>query len=162
MTRRAFRLPLGRYLPPMGSSFVYVEVLGGIVLLGATIAALVWANVARISYADFWSTHLTIGIGDLSITENLQHWVNDGLMTVFFFVVGLEIKRELVRGELRDPRAAALPVVAALGGMAVPALLYVVVTTVGGEGRAGWGIPMATDIAVALGVLALVAPTVPD
>src|SRR3954447_596188 len=152
MTRRAFRLPLGRYLPPMGSSFVYVEVLGGIVLLGATIAALVWANVARISYADFWSTHLTIGIGDLSITEDLQHWVNDGLMTVFFFVVGLEIKRELVRGELRDPRTASLPAIAAVGGMVVPALLYAAINT-GGPGAHGWAIPMATDIAFAVVVL---------
>src|SRR3954454_20441047 len=137
MTRRAFRLPLGRYLPPMGSSFVYVEVLGGIVLLGATVAALLWANLARVSYVDLWSTHLTIGIGDLSITEDLQHWVNDGLMTVFFFVVGLEIKRELVRGELRDPRTASLPAIAAAGGMVLPALLYLSVNASGAGGRGG-------------------------
>src|SRR3954454_9080418 len=160
MTRRAFRLPLGRYLPPMGSSFVYVEVLGGIVLLGATIAALVWANAARVSYADFWSTNLTIGIGDLSITEDLQHWVNDGLMTVFFFVVGLEINRVLVRGELRDPRTASLPAIAAVGGMAIPALLYLAVNF-GGAGGKGWAIPMATDIAFAVAILAIAGDRVP-
>jgi NhaA family Na+:H+ antiporter len=160
MTRRAFRLPLGRYLPPMGSSFVYVEVLGGIVLLGATVAALLWANLARVSYVDLWSTHLTIGIGDLSITEDLQHWVNDGLMTVFFFVVGLEIKRELVRGELRDPRTASLPAIAAAGGMVLPALLYLSVNASGAGGR-GWAIPMATDIAFAVAILAIAGDRVP-
>jgi NhaA family Na+:H+ antiporter len=159
-SRRAKRVPLGRYLPPLGSAFVSVEVLGGIVLFAATIAALVWANVARVSYADVWSTHLTLGVGDLSITEDLQHWVNDGLMTVFFFVVGLEIKRELVRGELRDPRTASLPAIAAVGGMVVPAVLYLSVNA-GGSGGRGWAIPMATDIAFAVAVLAIAGDRVP-
>jgi Na+:H+ antiporter, NhaA family len=160
MPRRAFRLPLGRYLPPMGSSFVYVEVLGGVALLAATIGALAWANVAPVSYEQLWSTHLTIGVGGLTLTEDLQHWVNDGLMTIFFFVVGLEIKRELVRGELRDPRTASLPVIAAVGGMVVPALLYLAINA-GGEGGRGWAIPMATDIAFAVAVLAIAGSRVP-
>jgi NhaA family Na+:H+ antiporter len=160
MTRQPIRLPFGRYLPPMGSAFVSVEVLGGVVLLAATVAALTWANLAPGSYADVWSTELTIGLGDQAITESLEHWVNDGLMTVFFFVVGLEIKRELVRGELRDPRAASLPVIAAIGGMVVPALLYLAVNT-GGPGGRGWAIPMATDIAFAVAVLAIVGSRVP-
>ncbi len=160
MTRRTIRIPLGRYLPPMGSAFVSVEVLGGVVLLIATIAALIWANVAPGSYADVWSAELTIGAGRFAITESLQHWVSDGLMTVFFFVVGLEIKRELVRGELRDPRIATMPVVAAIGGMVVPALLYLAVNTSGPGGK-GWAIPMATDIAFAVAVLAIIGSRVP-
>ncbi|HEY3723956.1 MAG TPA: Na+/H+ antiporter NhaA [Acidimicrobiia bacterium] len=160
MSRRHVRLPLGRYLPPMGSAFVDVEVLGGVVLLIATIAALVWANVSFSSYEQVWSTHLTIGPGSHTITEDLQQWVNDGLMTIFFFVVGLEIKRELVRGELRDPRAASLPVIAAIGGMIVPALLYLAVNA-GGAGGRGWAIPMATDIAFAVALLAIAGSRVP-
>jgi NhaA family Na+:H+ antiporter len=107
-----------------------------------------------------WSTDLGISFGDVTIVEDLQHWVNDGLMALFFLVVGLEIKRELTTGELRDPRAAALPVVAALGGMVVPALLYLALNA-GGAGESGWGIPMATDIAFALGVLTLAARSAP-
>jgi Na+:H+ antiporter, NhaA family len=160
MTRRDLRLPFGRHLPPRGSDFVDVEVLGGLVLLVATVAALVWANVAPHSYDDLWTTHLTIGPSGHSITEDLQHWVNDGLMTVFFFVVGLEIKRELVRGELRDPRTASLPAIAAVGGMVLPAALYLAVN-LGGAGGKGWAIPMATDIAFAVAVLALAGPRVP-
>lgn len=160
MSRRAIRLPLGRYLPPVGDSFVDVEILSGIALLGATIAALTWANVSLESYARLWSTHLTIGIGRFTLTEDLQHWVNDGLMTIFFFVVGLEIKRELVRGELRDPRTASLPVIAAVGGMVVPALLYLAINA-GGAGGRGWAIPMATDIAFAVAVLAIAGSRVP-
>ncbi len=155
MSSRQVRLPLGRYLPPMGSAFVAIEALGGVVLLAATIAALVWANVSFSSYGQFWSTHLTVGVGEFTLTESLQLWVNDGLMAVFFFVVGLEIKRELVRGELRDPRTASLPVFAAIGGMALPALLYVACNA-GGVGHGGWGIPMATDIAFAVALLAIV------
>jgi NhaA family Na+:H+ antiporter len=157
---RALRLPFGRHLPPRGEDFVDVEVLGGLVLLVATVVALVWANVAPHSYDDLWTTHLTIGPTGHSITEDLQHWVNDGLMTVFFFVVGLEIKRELVRGELRDPRTASLPAIAAVGGMVLPAALYLAVNF-GGAGGKGWAIPMATDIAFAVAVLALAGPRVP-
>lgn len=160
MTRRHIRFPFGRYLPPAGSAFVSVEVLGGLVLLASTLGALAWANLAPGSYSELWSTELTLGAGRIALTESLQLWVNDGLMTVFFFVVGIEIKRELVRGELRDPRIASLPVIAAVGGMVVPALLYLAVNA-GGPGDRGWAIPMATDIAFAVAVLAIVGSRVP-
>jgi NhaA family Na+:H+ antiporter len=153
--RKGFHLPwAGRFLPPLRDEFVSIEALSGIVLLSATVVALVWANVAGDSYQDVWQQVLTIGAGDASISLDLQHWVNDGLMTIFFFVVGLEIKREVVDGELGDRRTAALPAIAALGGMIVPAGLYLALN-VGGAGADGWGIPMATDIAFAIGVLAL-------
>lgn len=159
--RSHIRIPVvGRALSPVGSDFVPVEALGGILLLVATIAALVWANIAGVSYADVWGHELTIGWGTFSISEDLLHWVNDGLMTIFFFVVGLEIKREVLVGELASPRQAALSVAAAVGGMLVPAALYAALN-MGGPGAAGWGIPMATDIAFALGVLALLGSRVP-
>ena len=136
------------------------ETVGGAVLLVATLAALVWANAGG-SYLSFWHTELTLGIGSLSITEDLQHWVNDGLMALFFFVVALEVKRELVTGELADRRTAAVPVLAALGGAALPALVFTLITF-GGEGAAGWAIPTATDIAFAVGVLALLGDRIPS
>lgn len=164
MARRThIRLPLprvARRLPPLGDEFVSVETLGGLALLAGTIAALVWANVASASYADLWQTDLTIGVGDVSITEDLRHWINDGLMTVFFFVVGLEIKRELLEGDLRDPRTAALPALAALGGMVVPAALFFALNPSAPQSD-GWGIPVATDIAFAVGVLSLLGSRVP-
>jgi NhaA family Na+:H+ antiporter len=130
-------------------------------LLAAALTALIWANSAvSESYFEFWGKELTIETGIFDAQEDLQHWVNDGLMTVFFFVVALEIKREILHGELAGIRLAALPVAAALGGMVIPALLYTAVNA-GGEGAAGWGIPMATDIAFALGVLALVGTSLP-
>ena len=160
--RTHIRVPfVGRMITPVGDEFVSTEALGGVVLLLASIAALVWVNGSfDDSYADVWGYELTVGIGNFSISEDLQHWVNDGLMTVFFFVVALEIKRELVHGDLRDPRRAALPALAALGGMVVPALLYLAWNP-GAPGADGWGIPMATDLAFALGVLALVSARVP-
>jgi len=161
MADRHVRVPrLGRAAPPFGTEFVSLEAASGVVLLLATVAALLWANLASGTYVDWWHRELTIGIGDLAITEDLAHWVNDGLMTVFFFVVGLEIKRELVHGELRDPRAAALPAMAAVGGMVVPALFYVAVN-LGGGNLDGWAVPMATDIAFAVGVLAILGSRVP-
>ena len=150
---------MGRYLPPLGNEFVSVEALSGLVLLGGAVCALVWANLDPSTYTEVWGHELTIGIGDASITLTLSHWINDALMTLFFFVVGLEIKRELVEGELRDRRGAALPVVAALGGMVLPALLFLSLNA-GGAGADGWGIPMATDIAFSLGVLALLGSSV--
>jgi Na+:H+ antiporter, NhaA family len=159
MSRRKLRVPFGRSRSTTGA-YVDIEVVGGAVLLAATIAALVWANTGPGTYVDVWSTHLTIGLGRFTLTENLQNWVNDGLMTIFFFVVGLEIKRELVRGELRDPRAASLPVIAALGGMVAPALLYLAINA-GGPGGRGWAIPMATDIAFAVAVLAIAGSRIP-
>jgi Na+:H+ antiporter, NhaA family len=154
--RTHIRVPFaGRYITPVGDAFASVEALGGIVLLLAALAALVWVNGPwSDSYSSVWNRELTIGVGSFAISETLRGWVNDGLMTVFFFVVGLEIKRELVEGELNDVRKARLPVVAALGGMLAPALIFVA-WNLGGAGSRGWGIPMATDLAFALGVLAL-------
>ena len=149
-----------RIVQPL-QSFLDAEASSAVLLLAAAAVAIVWANSPwRESYADLWSTDLTLRLGGWSLSEDLRHWVNDGLMTLFFVVVGLEIKREFLTGELRDGRAAAVPVVAALGGMVVPALIYVALNA-GGTGSAGWGIPMATDIAFALGVLTLAARTAP-
>ena len=136
--------------------FLHRETTGGLVLLLATVAALIWANSpVGDSYGDVWHTELRLGIGPVARSQDLQHWVNDGLMTLFFLVVGLEIKRELVVGELRDPRAVALPAIAALGGMVLPALLYVAVNAAGDGPLRGWAIPMATDIAFCVGIMAL-------
>ncbi len=158
---RHVRLPIvGRALSPIGSEFVNVETLGGTVLLLATLCAFAWANAAGASYDGLWRRHLTLGWGQFALSQDLRHWINDGLMTIFFFVVGLEIKRELVRGELRDRHAASLPVIAAFGGMIVPALLYTAVNA-GSSGSRGWAIPMATDIAFAVVVMAVLGSRVP-
>lgn len=139
-------------------AFLADEAAGGIVLLVAAAVALVWASSPwSEAYVDLWHTELRIG----PITEDLRHWVNDLLMALFFFVIGIEIKREVLLGDLRDPRRAALPVLAALGGMLVPAGIYVAFN-LGRDGAGGWGIPMATDIAFALGILALLGPRVPS
>ena len=140
--------------------FLRWEASGGLLLLVATAVALVWANVALGSYEDLWSTELRVQLGDWTFEQDLLHVVNDGLMTLFFLVIGLEVKRELAVGELRTRRAAMLPVFAAAGGMLVPALVYAAVTS-GGPGASGWGIPMATDTAFALGVLALIGRRAP-
>jgi len=142
-------------------SFLAEETASALLLLTAAVVALVWVNSPwGGTYDRLWHMELSIGLGDWRISEDLRGWVNDGLMTLFFLVVGLEIKRELTTGELRDVRAAALPAIAALGGMVVPAVLYLAVNA-GGEGARGWGIPMATDIAFALGVLTLAARRAP-
>ena len=141
--------------------FLATEAAGGVLLLVATAAALVWANSPfSDSYERLWETVLSLRLGDHGISMDLHHWVNDGLMALFFLVVGLEVKRELLLGELRDPRRAALPVAGAIGGMVVPALIFLLLN-VGSDGANGWGVPMATDIAFAIGVLAVVAPGVP-
>ena len=135
--------------------FAHKQSSGGILLIIATAVALVWANSPwGESYASLWQTKLTVGIGDVSLSKDLTHWINDGLMAVFFLVVGLEIKREVLVGELSSLRGAALPVVAAVGGAVAPALIYAAINA-GTQGAAGWGIPMTTDIAFALGVLTL-------
>jgi NhaA family Na+:H+ antiporter len=142
-------------------NFLRTETAGGVVLVVAALVALGWANSPwKASYEELWHTRLAIEFGGRSLDLDLREWVNDGLMAIFFFVVGLEIKRELVEGELRGARRAALPAVGALGGMVVPALVYVAINA-GGEGARGWGIPMATDIAVAVGVVTLLGSRVP-
>jgi Na+:H+ antiporter, NhaA family len=143
-------------------TFLETEVSGGILLLAAALVALIWANSPFADgYERLWRTELTLRVGPWTLAQDLRHWVNDGLMTLFFFVVGLEIKRELTVGELRDPRAAALPILAAVGGMLFPAALFLAVNPAG-EAARGWGIPMATDIAFALGVVALVDRSIPS
>ncbi|HSN53311.1 MAG TPA: Na+/H+ antiporter NhaA [Candidatus Sulfomarinibacteraceae bacterium] len=141
--------------------FVHSEVTGSVLLVTAALAAMVLANSAWSGiYSDLLHTYIGVSWGDATFELTLHHWVNDGLMVIFFFVVGLEIKRELVVGELSSLDKASLPVAAALGGMAVPALIYAVFNA-GGPGAPGWGIPMATDIAFALGVLAIFGRRVP-
>lgn len=136
-------------------AFVHAESAGGILLVAAAAAGLLWANSpAADGYAQFWQQKITLGGGPVSVSHDLRHWVKDGLMVLFFFVIGLEIKRELVVGELRDRRAATLPALAAVGGVVLPAILYVAIVG-GGHAARGWGIPMATDIAFAVGILAL-------
>jgi len=153
---------LGRYVARPLREFLRVEAAGSVLLLLAAATALVWANSAwSASYDDFWHAHLSLEIGGFHLDGSLQHWVNDALMVIFFFVVGLEIKYELVSGDLQDAKTAALPIVAAVGGMVVPALLYVAVVG-GGDGAAGWGIPMATDIAFAVGVLGVLGRRIPS
>src|SRR5919107_247125 len=148
------RPPVERIVRPF-QDFANKQSSGGILLIIAAAVALIWANSPfGESYAALWHTKLTVNVGEFSISKDLTHWINDGLMAVFFLVVGLEIKREVLVGELSSARSAALPVAAALGGAVVPAAIYIAINA-GTEGSAGWGIPMATDIAFALGVLAL-------
>ncbi|GAA4907643.1 Na+/H+ antiporter NhaA [Streptomyces coeruleoprunus] len=159
-TERRF---LGR-LPLPERTFVAdalrTETLGGVLLLVAAIAALVWANTpVRESYDAV--RHFHMGPASLGLDLSVQHWAADGLLAIFFFVAGIELKRELVAGELRDPKAAALPVVAALCGMVAPALVYVLTSAAGGGSLAGWAVPTATDIAFALAVLAVIGTSLP-
>lgn len=147
--------PVPRLIARPVREFLDTESAGGLVLLCATVIALVWANSPlSASYDSLWATDLSIRLGPYGVTLDLRHWINDALMVIFFFVVGLEIKRELVVGELSSAKKAALPAVAALGGMVVPAVIYLAVNPGSPDAR-GWGIPMATDIAFAVGVLAL-------
>ncbi len=153
--------PLGVQVRLLFQQFTRLQASGGILLLAAAALALLWANsMWGQEYFGLLDTYLKIELGTLSLKESLLHWVNDGLMVIFFFLVGLEIKREILVGELATPRRAALPLVAAVGGMALPAAVYVVFN-IGGSGQAGWGIPMATDIAFLLGILALFGSRVP-
>jgi NhaA family Na+:H+ antiporter len=152
--------PVDRIFAPL-RNFLHTEASGGILLLGAAIVALAWANSpASGSYVALWHTPIAIEVGNFRLAEDLHFWINDGLMAIFFFVVGLEIKRELLIGELTSVRRALLPVAAAVGGAVVPAAIFVAITR-GGEGSNGWGVPMATDIAFALGILALLGSRVP-
>lgn len=152
--------PIDRMLIPV-QRFMHQEAAGGIVLLIAAVAALALANSPLSEgFRDIWETHFVIGLHDFRYDKTFHHWINDALMAVFFFVVGLEIKRSLVLGELASVRRATLPIFAAIGGMAVPAALYILLNG-SGEASRGWGIPMATDIAFSLGVLALLGSRAP-
>lgn len=152
--------PLARVLSPM-QHFIRSETAGGLVLIGTTFVALALANSPlRELYTTLLETHIGFTVGLFTLDESLLHWINDGLMALFFFVVGLELKREALSGELANPRQAALPLIAAIGGAIVPAVFYTLLNR-GGVGSNGWGIPMATDIAFALGILALLGDRVP-
>lgn len=154
------KAPIRRLLRPL-QEFFALETSAGFVLLFSTVIALVWANSPwGESYAAFWRTTAGVAFDHFHLLRDLHFWVNDALMSIFFFVVGLEIKRELLEGELRSPKRAALPILAALGGVAAPAIIYGRLNA-GGSGSAGWGIPMATDIAFAVGIMALLGKRVP-
>jgi len=151
----------GKMLTPF-EEFVHNESSSGFLLIGATILAIVLANsFLADAYSHFFHTPIVISVGQHAIDHSLHHWINDGLMALFFFVVGLEIKREIVVGELRDPKKAALPISAAVGGMLVPAAVFYLFNMNTPETMAGWAIPMATDIAFAVGLLVLLGSRVP-
>lgn len=152
---------LARRLARPVARFLSIEAASGLMLLAATVVALLWANSPwRDSYASFLDAEFAVSVGAFSLNLTVLTFVNDALMALFFFVVGIEIKRELVKGELRDRRAAALPIIGALGGMIVPAVIYFVVNA-GTPESSGWGIPMATDIAFAVGIVSLSGKRVP-
>ncbi|HVK37421.1 MAG TPA: Na+/H+ antiporter NhaA [Candidatus Kapabacteria bacterium] len=154
------RAPIDAVIRPF-QRFIDAEEAGGIVLIVCTAIALFWANSAWAdSYHALWETHLRIALGPWTLDYPLHHWVNDALMAIFFFYVGLEIKREILIGELSSARNAALPIAAAIGGMIVPALIYTLFNA-GTPAAHGWGVPMATDIAFALGILALLGRRIP-
>lgn len=152
--------PVDYLLGPL-REFLHWESAGGVLLMVGAAAALIWANTPGAdAYARLWHTPLSVGVGEWALSMSLLHGINDLLMAVFFFLVGLEIKRELLVGELASPRRALLPIAAAIGGMALPGALYAAVT-LGTPAAAGWGIPMATDIAFAIGVLTLLGARAP-
>jgi len=150
---RSLETPLRRFLR--------TETGGASVLLAAAVAALAWVNVNASSYEEFWGTTLSIDVGGSGVALDLRHWVNSGLMTFFFFVLGLEARREFDLGELRERRRFALPLLAAIGGMAVAVAIYLTFNS-GRPSAHGWGVAMSTDTAFALGLLALVGPRFPD
>lgn len=153
--------PIDKWIIEPFQNFINKTTTSGIVLFSSALVALILANSPfSKEYLHFWETNFSIGFGEYILTKSLHHWINDGLMAVFFFVVGLELKREIVGGQLSQPKNAILPIVAALGGMIFPALIYFMFNS-SGEASNGWGIPMATDIAFALGVLYLLGDKVP-
>lgn len=152
--------PVERLLTPF-RRFLGTESSSGLLLIGVTAIAMIWANSPyAATYFGLWHTPLSVELGGRRLEMDLSHWINDGLMVVFFLLVGLEIKREVLRGELASPRRAALPLAAALGGMVAPALAYLSING-GGPAARGWGVPMATDIAFALGMLSLAGKRAP-
>lgn len=154
------RQPIDRWLRPL-ARYLHVEATSGIVLVFCTAIALLAANSnAAQQYLAFWETDITLGFGDFQFHHSLHHIINDGVMAIFFFVIGLEVKRELVHGSLSDLKQASLPIAAAIGGMIIPAGLYLTMQY-GEPGMRGWGIPMATDIAFVVGCLAILGPRVP-
>lgn len=154
------KTPIEKLTRPL-QEFLHQEASGGILLIIGTIIALVWANSPFAdSYHHLWNIYLSINVGELGLNYSLHYWINDGLMVIFFFIVGLEIKRELLVGELSSIKKASLPIAAALGGMIFPALIYTIFNF-GSESSSGWGIPMATDIAFVVGILALLGKRVP-
>jgi Na+:H+ antiporter, NhaA family len=153
--------PIDRLLAPF-REFAGTAAAGGLVLIAAALVALVWANSPFASaYDALFDAPLTVGVGEASLTGSIRFWINDALMAVFFLLVGLEIKREVLVGELASPQRAALPVAAAAGGAVLPAVLFLAIAGGSADAVRGWGIPMATDIAFALGVLALLGPRIP-
>jgi len=164
--REGPRVPLpsgpGRRLISPLQEFLRTEIAGGVILAIAAVIALIWANVGGDSYENFWKSEIGfLAVGDFSASTDLRHFVVDGLMAIFFFVVGMEIKREMTVGELKERRVALLPVFAAVGGMVLPALIFFSLTVGDSEAARGWGIPMATDIAFAVGALSLLSKHVP-
>ena len=152
--------PISKIIKPF-QEFFQTEASGGILLLICTVFALLWANSPfSEEYFHLWHTKVSIFINNTGLEYSLHHWINDGLMAIFFFVVGLEIKRELLAGELSSFKKASLPVAAALGGMLFPAGIYLLFNA-GGKGSSGWGIPMATDIAFVIGIMAILGSKVP-
>jgi Na+:H+ antiporter, NhaA family len=148
-------------IPTLLNTFLQDESISGKLILAATVLALVVVNSPlHDAYENFWHLNFSIGLGSWSLSQDLRHWASEGLMTFFFLVVGLELKREFIRGELRDLKMASLPIAAALGGMVVPALIYASLNT-GEIVERGWGIPIATDIAFAVGILVLLGRRVP-
>jgi NhaA family Na+:H+ antiporter len=154
------RKPIDRVIDPM-KRFIHKSSTSGIILFSSALLAIIIANSPwAADYHHFWEKEFSIGFNGRVLSKSLHHWINDGLMAVFFFVVGLELKREIMAGELSQPRKAILPIAAAAGGMIFPAIIYLMFNR-SGETTAGWGIPMATDIAFALGVLSLLGNRVP-
>src|SRR3954469_12226972 len=157
----AGRTAWARHLAAPVRDYLRTETGGALVLLAAVLAGLAWANIDPDSYRSLWSTELEVRVGGHALVEDLRHWINDGLMVFFFFIVGLEARRELDQGELRERRRIALPVLAAIGGVSMPILIYLALNA-GGDAAHGWGAAMSTDTAFALGALALVGPRCPE
>jgi NhaA family Na+:H+ antiporter len=153
--------PIEKIIAPV-HKFIHLEYTSGIVLLGSVIIAILWANSSyHESYHHFWEINFSVGFDTFVLNKPLHIWINDGLMAIFFFVIGLELKREFLDGELSTIRKASLPMMAALGGMVVPASIYYLINR-GTDASHGWGIPMATDIAFALALLSMAGKHIPS